>query len=56
MLPSSTIGSALLMHTESRFDEGTGAFVEVGNELTPPDPDKPIIAKESPLADEAGSW
>lgn len=48
--------SFLAQYTESKFDETTGQFKEVGNIHTPPDPDVPVVQEDSPVASEFGSW
>lgn len=46
----------LAKYTDSHYDPETGELREVGNKLAPPDPDKPTISEDSPVADEFGSW
>lgn len=47
--------SFLAKFTESHFDDDLN-LIEVGNVRAPPDPDKPIFANDSPMAEEFGSW
>lgn len=46
----------LAKYTDSSFNEETGKLEEVGNLLTPPDPDKPVISETSEVASDFGSW
>lgn len=46
----------LAKHTECSYDSDSGKFMEEGNKLAPPNPDKPTIIESSPIAADFGSW